>query len=86
MRPPLETQQMFANTFSSAEGRIVLGWILTEGQVLLPLDPNNVEQIAKYNFAVAIARMAGAFDKVYPYLGIEVSEDGNSQLSRPEPA
>ena len=45
MRPPHEIQQMFANTFSSSEGRIVLGWILTEGQVLLPLDPNNIDQI-----------------------------------------
>ena len=57
------------------EGRRVLGDILTLGHFGETLNPKDEVQVAEYNFALTIARMAGALDMVYSQLGIPVREE-----------
>ena len=65
----------YRNVFGSAEGRIVLGDLLTLGHFGETLNPKDEVQVAEYNFALTIARMAGALDMVYSQLGIPVREE-----------
>lgn len=68
--PIQEMHQRYRNVFSTAEGRYVLGDILTRGHYGVTLDPENQAQIAEYNSAIIIAHIAGAFDEVYHHLGM----------------
>jgi hypothetical protein len=65
-----EVDQLYRNVFGTAEGRIVLGDILTRGHYGVTLDPDNRVQIAEYNSALIIAHRAGAFEQVYRQLSI----------------
>lgn len=65
-----EMQQMYRNVFGSAEGRIVLGDILSVGGFGEKIDPNDAAQVSWYNCAIEIARLAGAFDMIYQQLGM----------------
>lgn len=65
-----ELEQRFKNVFGSAEGRAVLGHILTLGHFGVTLDADNRDQVAEYNFAIVIATMAGALEPVDRQLGI----------------
>jgi hypothetical protein len=65
-----EMQQRYRNVFGSAEGKLVLGDILTEGHFGETLNPNDTMQVAEHNTAVRIARIAGAFDPMWIDLGM----------------
>jgi hypothetical protein len=66
-----DMQQLYKNVFSSAEGRLVLADILNMGHVFDIIDPpEDVVKVADRNFALIIARMAGAFDIIYTQLGM----------------
>jgi hypothetical protein len=67
-----EMLQRYRNTFGTAEGHIVLGDIATLGHVFDTLDPLDVAKVAERNFAVVILQMAGAFDTLYPQLGLGI--------------
>ena len=71
---PKEMQQRYRNVFSSPEGRVVLGDILTLGHFGETLNPTDPIAVAEYNAAVVIARMAGAFDALYKQLGMTEGE------------
>lgn len=66
-----DMQQRYRNVFGSAEGRIVLGDIAMEGLVFDNIDPTDTVLSARKNFALTILRLAGAFDTLYPQLGLE---------------
>jgi hypothetical protein len=68
--PYQEMQQRYRNVFGSAEGRIVLGDILSVAGFGDKLDPTNPAQVSWYNCAIEIARLAGAFDPLYQHLGM----------------
>jgi len=68
-------QQRYHNVFGTAEGRRVMGDILTLGHFGVVLEATDPVMVAEYNFAMTIARMAGAFDTIYPMLGMETSEE-----------
>jgi hypothetical protein len=71
-----EIRKCYINTFSSAEGRRVLGDIVINmGCVFDNIDPNDIAQIAMRNIALTIARMAGAFDSLYTQLGLNVDNE-----------
>ncbi len=63
-----EMQQRYRNVFGSEEGRIVLGDILTQAKFGYPL--LDTEQMIRHNFAMEIARTAGAFDPLYVQLSM----------------
>jgi len=66
-----EMQQRYKNVFGSAEGRIVLGDILfTLGHFGDTIDPTDPVAMTEMEFAVTIARTAGAFDDLYRKLGL----------------
>lgn len=65
-----EMIQRYRNVFGTAEGRIVLGDILTLGHFGETLNPSDPVIVAEHNAAVLIARMAGAFDPIWQYLGL----------------
>jgi len=65
-----EMQQRYKNVFGTAEGKIVLGDILTLGHFGETLNPADVVAVAEYNAAIVIARMAGALDTVYKQYGM----------------
>ena len=67
---PEEMQKRYKNLFSTPEGKIVLGDILTKGHYGVTLDPENAVQISEYNFALVIATNAGVFDPLYRGLGL----------------
>jgi hypothetical protein len=69
MPEPKEMQQLYKNVFGSAEGRVVLGDILTKGHYGVTLDPET-DQVAEYNFALVVGTLAGAFDQIYNQLGM----------------
>ena len=69
MPEPKEMQQLYKNVFGSAEGRVVLGDILTKGHYGVTLDPET-DQVAEYNFALVIGTLAGAFDRIFNQLGM----------------
>ena len=71
-----DIEKHYRNAFSG-QGRKVLGDILTMGHFGETLNPNDPVQVAEHNFAVTIARMAGAFDLLYPQLGIEIEGEEN---------
>lgn len=71
---PLELQQTYRKVFSTPEGRIVLGDILTLGHFGETLNPVDSVAVAEYNAAITIARMAGAFDIIYEQLGMTDKE------------
>jgi hypothetical protein len=72
-----EMDQLYRNVFASAEGRKVLGDMLTQGHFGVTLDGDNRDQIAEYNFALVIATRAGVFEQIYRQLGINKErEDG----------
>lgn len=73
MEPP-ELQRLYKNVFGTAEGRIVLGDILTLGHFGETLNPSDPVAVAEYNAAITIARMAGAFDTMYRHLGMTEEE------------
>jgi hypothetical protein len=60
-----DMMKRYKNVFSSEEGKLVLGDILTKGHYGVTLDSENRDQVAEYNFALVIATMAGAFEQVY---------------------
>lgn len=66
--PEQEMQQRYRNVFGSAEGMLVLGDILTMGHFGEPL--TDLEHVARNNFAVSIARLAGVLDSLYIQLGM----------------
>ena len=74
MPEPKEMQQLYKNVFGTAEGRVVLGDILTKGHYGVTLDPENRDQVAEYNFALVIGTLAGAFDQIYNQLGMSEKE------------
>ena len=65
-----DMQQMYRNVFGTAEGRIVLGDILSVAGFGDKLDANSPAQVSWYNFAIELARLAGAFDALYQQLGM----------------
>lgn len=66
-----ENQQRYRNVFSSAEGRMVLGDILfTLGHFGDTIDPTDPVAMTEMQFAVTIARTAGALDPLYQHLGM----------------
>lgn len=65
-----EMQQRYRNVFGTAEGRIVLGHILTAGHFGETLNPEDSVAVAEHNAAVLIARMAGALDPLWQHLGL----------------
>jgi hypothetical protein len=65
-----DMMQRYKNVFGTAEGKIVLGDILTLGHFGDPLMPTDLVSVAEYNAAIMIARMAGAFDGIYNELGM----------------
>jgi hypothetical protein len=75
MQEPRDLQQMYKNVFATAEGRIVLGDILTLGHFGETLNPADPVVVAEYNAAIVIARMAGAFDMIYQQLGMIEKEN-----------
>ena len=72
---PSDIQQHYRNVFSSSEGRIVLGDILTMCRFGETLNPEDVAAVAEYNVGLTIARMAGAMNLIYPQLGMPVREE-----------
>lgn len=68
--PAKEMMQRYKNIFGTAEGRIVLGDILTLGHFGEILNPSEDVRLGEHNLAIAIARMAGAFDQLYSQLGM----------------
>ena len=68
--PVKDMQQRYKNVFGTAEGRIVLGDILTKGHYGVTLDSENRDQVAEYNFALVIGTLAGAFEALYRQLGM----------------
>ena len=72
LTPAQEMQQRYRNVFGSPEGKQVLGDILSMGHFGEPLI--DLEYVARNNFALAIARLAGALDQLYTQLGIEIKE------------
>lgn len=72
--PAREMQQRYRNVFGTAEGRIVLGDILTLGHFGETLNPTDPIAVAEYNAAIIIARMAGAFDPMFQHLGMVEKE------------
>lgn len=68
--PARDMQQRYKNVFGTAEGRRVLGDILTLGHFGETLNPTDPVAVAEYNAAIVIARMAGAFDGLYTQLGM----------------
>lgn len=69
-----EMQQRYRNVFDTAEGRIVLGDILTLGHFAVNIDPTDPILVAEKNFAETIARTAGAFNDIYQYFGMTLKE------------
>jgi hypothetical protein len=65
-----EMQTRYRNVFGTAEGRIVLGDILTLGHFGEPILPTDSAAVSENNAAILIARMAGAFDLLYDQLGM----------------
>jgi hypothetical protein len=63
-------QKRYKNVFSTPEGRIVLGDILTIGHFGETLNPTDPIVVAEYNAAITIARMAGSLDSLYRDLGM----------------
>ena len=70
MPDPADMQQRYKNVFSSTEGRIVLGDILTLAHFGETLNPTDPVQVAEYNLGITILRMAGVLDPLYSQLGI----------------
>jgi hypothetical protein len=68
--PAKEMQQRYKNVFGTMEGRRVLGDILTLGHFGEILNPQEDVRLGEHNLAIAIARMAGAFDQVYQFYGM----------------
>lgn len=71
MTPAQEMQQRYRNVFGTSEGKLVLGDILSMGHFGEPL--TDLEHVARNNFALSIARMAGALDQLYTSLGLDYS-------------
>jgi hypothetical protein len=69
-----EMQKRYRNVFDTAEGRIVLGDILTLGHFGMNIDPNDPILVTEKNFAETIARTAGAFNEIYQHLGMTKGE------------
>jgi len=67
-----EMQQRYRNVFGTSEGKLVLGDILVMGHFGEPLI--DLEHVARNNFALSIARLAGALDQIYQTLGIATKE------------
>lgn len=66
-----EMQQRYRNVFGSAEGQKVLGDILfTLGHFGDTIDPTDHVSMTELQFAITIARMAGAFNGLYQQLGL----------------
>lgn len=68
-----DMQQRYKNVFGTAEGRIVLGDILTLGhfgEILDPADSRFVARVGERNVVITIARLAGAFNGIYKDLGM----------------
>ena len=72
---PADMMQRYKNVFSSTEGRIVLGDILTFCHFGETLNPDDSVAVAEYNVGLTIARMAGAMNLIYPQLGMPVREE-----------
>jgi hypothetical protein len=68
--PARDMQQRYKNVFGTMEGRKVLGDILTLGHFGEILNPSEDVRLGEHNLAIAIARMAGAFDQIYQHLGM----------------
>ena len=71
--PAKEMQQRYKNVFSTAEGRVVLGDILTLGHFGMIIDPASPQfeaLVGERNLAITIAQMAGGFDSLYSELGM----------------
>jgi hypothetical protein len=68
--PVEEMNRRYKNVFSSAEGKRVLGDILTKGHYGVTLDADNPHQIGEYNLALVIALRAGVLDPLYRELGM----------------
>ena len=65
-----EMQQRYRNIFASAEGKVVLGDILSVAGFGEKIDPNDPAAVSWYNCAIEIARLSGAFDQIYRELGM----------------
>lgn len=65
-----EMQRRYKNVFGTAEGKIVLGDILTMGHFGETLNPTDAVAMTENTFAIVIARMAGAFDQLWQELGM----------------
>lgn len=68
--PEQEMRQRYRNVFDTAEGRKVLGDILTAGHYGVTLDPDNKVQVSEYNFALVIATKAGVLEDIHTQLGM----------------
>ena len=69
-----DMMQRYRNVFGTAEGRIVLGDILSVAGFGEKLDPDRPAEVSWYNCAIEIARLAGAFDPIYRNLGMTEKE------------
>lgn len=67
-RKQRDMEQRYHNVFSSDEGRLVLGDILSICHFGVPLN-NDAERI-EHNVGVAIARMSGMMTAIDQHLGI----------------
>lgn len=68
--PEQEMHQRYRNVFGTAEGRLVLGDILSVAGFGEKIDPNDPAKVSWYNCAIETARLAGAFDQLYQDLGM----------------
>lgn len=75
LTPEQEMQQRYRNVFGTKEGALVLGDISAVGHVFDTLDPQDAAKVAERNFALVIMQMAGAFDSLYPQLGLELRRE-----------
>jgi hypothetical protein len=65
-----DMQQRYKNVFGTAEGRIVLGDILTLGHFGKTLNADDPVRLGEYSLAVIIAEHAGAFNGLYKDFGM----------------
>lgn len=70
-----DMMQRYRNVFGTPEGKIVLGDILSVAGFGGKPNPNDPAQVSWYNFAVEIARLAGAFDQIFQQLGMIVEKE-----------
>ena len=75
MTPEQEMQQRYRNVFGSREGMLVLGDIVNVLHFFEAVNPTDVVMNTERSCALVIMQMAGAFDPLYPQLGLEIAKE-----------